>query len=233
MARCVECGSEFFAKHRGHVLCSDRCAHRRWVARGRRPAELEFAACDFCSALFVRANPKRRYCREKCRDDASGRRQWQRGGRDKEAARRRCREWARRNRDKMRAREKEWARLHPDALRRRQHRRRARERGATGDWTPDEWAHLVASYGGTCAYCGRRTTLLTVDHRVPLFRGGANSIDNILPACSLCNKRKGYRDEEEFRAEIASERSSTSALSTSLRQSEGAGRRDVESGGRP
>lgn len=231
MAWCAECGTAFSSKHRGHVLCADRCAHMRWVARGRRPADLVFAVCDYCSALFVRANPKRRYCREKCRDDASGRRQWQRGGRDKEAARRRAREWARRNRNKMRAREKEWARLHPDALRRRQHRRRARERGATGDWTPAEWAHLVASYGGTCAYCGRKAPL-TVDHRVPLFRGGANSIDNILPACSPCNKRKGYRDEAEFRAEVVHEGSSI-RLSTSLRQSERAGRRDVRTGGRP
>jgi 5-methylcytosine-specific restriction endonuclease McrA len=47
---------------------------------------------------------------------------------------------------------------------------------------------------------------LQVDHRTPLARGGANMIDNILPACSRCNLKKRLMTEAEFRARLASER---------------------------
>lgn len=55
----------------------------------------------------------------------------------------------------------------------------------------------------TCQYCGRpRSELrgrefLTRDHVVPLSRGGQNTWDNVLTACSPCNNRKGNRLPEE------------------------------------
>jgi len=45
-----------------------------------------------------------------------------------------------------------------------------------------------------------------VDHRIPLARGGDNTIANILPACGRCNRRKHLMTEEEFRARLAAER---------------------------
>ncbi len=55
----------------------------------------------------------------------------------------------------------------------------------------------------TCQYCGRpRAELrgrefLTRDHVIPLSRGGENTWDNVLTACSPCNNRKGNRLPEE------------------------------------
>lgn len=55
----------------------------------------------------------------------------------------------------------------------------------------------------TCQYCGRRRSelrgreFLTRDHVVPLSRGGKNTWDNVLTACSPCNNRKGNRLPEE------------------------------------
>ena len=55
----------------------------------------------------------------------------------------------------------------------------------------------------TCQYCGRpRAALrgrefLTRDHVIPLSRGGENTWDNVLTACSPCNNRKGNRLPEE------------------------------------
>lgn len=92
-------------------------------------------------------------------------------------------------------------------------------RGAAGNYTADEWNALVDRYDHRCAYCGCEARL-TVDHRVSLFKGGANSIGNILPACLPCNKRKAYRDEAEFRAEIAKD---GCWCSTGLRQSDARG----------
>ena len=47
---------------------------------------------------------------------------------------------------------------------------------------------------------------LEQDHRVPLDRGGMNWIENILPACRVCNARKHLMTEDEFRARLATER---------------------------
>jgi 5-methylcytosine-specific restriction endonuclease McrA len=58
---------------------------------------------------------------------------------------------------------------------------------------------LFARDNYSCVYCGRhRSTLrgrqfLTRDHVVPTSRGGTNSWDNVVTACSPCNNRKGNR----------------------------------------
>ena len=43
----------------------------------------------------------------------------------------------------------------------------------------------------TCQYCGRQTTLLTVDHVVPRHAGGAHTWNNLVAACPPCNRLKG------------------------------------------
>ncbi len=80
-----------------------------------------------------------------------------------------------------------------------------KRRAAVGTFSLDEWLDLLAKYEGKCAYCGS-TDHIEVDHRTPLCRGGANTIENILPACRHCNRRKHRRTEEEFRTLLAEER---------------------------
>lgn len=45
---------------------------------------------------------------------------------------------------------------------------------------------------GTCYYCGRQHSPkeLTMDHIVPLGRGGRSVKGNVVPACKECNNRK-------------------------------------------
>ena len=45
---------------------------------------------------------------------------------------------------------------------------------------------------GRCHYCGRKFSYkqLTMDHLVPLARGGRSTKDNLVPACKDCNTRK-------------------------------------------
>jgi 5-methylcytosine-specific restriction endonuclease McrA len=51
-----------------------------------------------------------------------------------------------------------------------------------------------------CQYCNCSGTLLnlTLDHLVPLARGGKTTWDNIVTACKSCNLRKGARTIEEL-----------------------------------
>ncbi len=58
---------------------------------------------------------------------------------------------------------------------------------------------LFARDGYACCYCGRQKSdlhkreFLTRDHILPISRGGGNSWDNVVTACSTCNHRKGNR----------------------------------------
>lgn len=71
-------------------------------------------------------------------------------------------------------------------------------------FTLRQWLTLLDAHHGRCGYCGS-TERIEADHRIPLCRGGTNSIDNILPACISCNRRKHSKTEEEFRALLAKE----------------------------
>ena len=54
------------------------------------------------------------------------------------------------------------------------------------------WKNRVAK--GICHYCGGSfpPTELTMDHLVPIIRGGTSSRGNVVPACKECNNRKKY-----------------------------------------
>lgn len=62
---------------------------------------------------------------------------------------------------------------------------------------------LFARDAYRCQYCGRHRTqlrgrqFLTRDHVLPISRGGDNTWDNVVTACSPCNNRKGSRTPEE------------------------------------
>ncbi len=47
---------------------------------------------------------------------------------------------------------------------------------------------------GQCYYCGRKIAPkeLTMDHLVPLIRGGKSTKSNLVPSCKECNSRKKY-----------------------------------------
>ncbi len=47
---------------------------------------------------------------------------------------------------------------------------------------------------GRCGYCERPTAPrdLTMDHRIPLVRGGRSIRANLVPACKACNNAKKH-----------------------------------------
>jgi 5-methylcytosine-specific restriction protein A len=64
-------------------------------------------------------------------------------------------------------------------------RRKARELRQS-QW----WKRRLAK--GLCHYCGRAVAPaeLTMDHIVPIARGGRSTKGNVVPACKECNNRK-------------------------------------------
>jgi 5-methylcytosine-specific restriction endonuclease McrA len=70
--------------------------------------------------------------------------------------------------------------------------RRARVLQAEGSFTSKEWKKLCKYYQYTCLCCRKcePEIKLTVDHVIPLSRGGSNSIENLQPLCQSCNSSK-------------------------------------------
>ncbi|MBW2521824.1 MAG: HNH endonuclease [Deltaproteobacteria bacterium] len=52
------------------------------------------------------------------------------------------------------------------------------------------WLQKIAA--GVCYYCGTvyEQKDLTMDHIIPLARGGRSTKDNLVPCCKDCNSRK-------------------------------------------
>jgi len=52
------------------------------------------------------------------------------------------------------------------------------------------WQQKTSS--GTCWYCGQKVGYhnLTMDHVIPLARGGRSTKDNLVPSCKECNTKK-------------------------------------------
>jgi 5-methylcytosine-specific restriction endonuclease McrA len=53
-------------------------------------------------------------------------------------------------------------------------------------------------FGGTCAYCGVKARVLTLDHIVPKCKGGRDVRSNLVAVCPRCNKSKKSREIWEW-----------------------------------
>lgn len=99
-------------------------------------------------------------------------------------------EWKIANAEWVRERDRQWRLNNPHKKRETKHRRRVRLAAVGGPGVSDrDWCRLLRRYGSRCAYCGSSGSL-TMDHIVPIARGGWHSIGNVLPACKSCNSSK-------------------------------------------
>lgn len=55
-------------------------------------------------------------------------------------------------------------------------------------------------YNGKCAICGKGIAIeeMTIDHIIPLSKGGDGSFSNMQCTCDSCNLMKHYLTNEEF-----------------------------------
>lgn len=124
-----------------------------------------------------------------------------------ERARRYSRKWYHEHKEYALAKNLEGRRRNPSANIARVNRRRARIKSVGGSYTASEWQAMCNWFGGVCLYCGL-TCSLTVDHVIPILKGGSNSIENLQPLCIKCNQRKrietiDYRDPDQLAAFLA------------------------------
>ena len=113
------------------------------------------------------------------------------------------RERAHRDTERNRQRQRLWREANPEKNRANTQRYRASKRGAQSyTITEKDIRRIESRQRGGCVYCrerfgaGRRAT---IEHVLPLSRGGAHGIGNIALACIPCNCAKKDRTVMEWR----------------------------------
>jgi 5-methylcytosine-specific restriction endonuclease McrA len=185
---------DWYQRNRSEALARNKERRRALYAENPEPIRVRNRA-------WYQRNKEQRheyYLRRKAAEPADRRRQ-----RERERTRRRYLSapaaWL--------ARQKEWRQRNPEKARayvRSSHSKR-RDASKGDSFSTAQWLALLAYHGGRCAYCGSDIRI-EIDHRVPLIRGGTITIENILPACRSCNRRKNRKTEDEFRAMLQRER---------------------------
>lgn len=106
---------------------------------------------------------------------------------NKEKMREYHRQYRLNNPDKTKAAMAKWAKTHPNQPRASAAKRRV-QKLANGvfEISPKEISKIYAS---NCFYCGNFGKM-TMDHVIPVSRGGTHSIGNLVPACQSCNFSK-------------------------------------------
>ncbi len=83
------------------------------------------------------------------------------------------------------------------------------ERGKARELRKTRWWQQKTA-PGHCHYCGKKVAYseITMDHLVPLARGGRSTKDNLVPCCKDCNNLKKSMlplEWEEYLASTAKE----------------------------
>jgi 5-methylcytosine-specific restriction endonuclease McrA len=108
------------------------------------------------------------------------------------------------NREKLRLRQEAWRAANPDYMRdwekrnaalisENNYRRRVRIAEAKSGVaiSQRDWDRMIRRFSNRCAYCDCSLDgCFTIDHVVPVSRGGRHSIGNLVPACKSCNSSK-------------------------------------------
>jgi len=106
---------------------------------------------------------------------------------NKEKMREYYRQYRLANPEKTKAAMSKWAKNNPAQPRESAAKRRA-QKANNGVFTISK-KEIVKLYASACYYCGSHNKM-TMDHVIPISRGGTHGIGNLVPACQSCNFSK-------------------------------------------
>lgn len=188
---CPGCGRDISAEYAKKVYCSNACL--RWVASGNTELRVLNTHCQRCEKEFDRLRAGKKYCSETCKKMAGNLRNGPSHA-----------ERYQRERDRRLAYAVDYSKAHPEVGQAAKRRRRAAvEVNGLYRFTGDDWKRCLNRFGGECVYCGAKERL-SMDHVVPVTRGGSHGVGNIVPACVSCNASKGnsFLMEWKFRRQL-------------------------------
>ena len=212
--RCIECHKEHYKEyHRKRYWAnpeksrewdrkrywSDPEKHRTrdriryWSNRVRRSADIE----------NIRAQDRER-CKERysAKAEMYRKRDRARYAANPSKVKERVRSYYAANSEKVNAKNKAWQKANPNHQRLYRHRRRARKLNQAGHVSPNIEQTLLVEQANRCNGCHRIFNVElkhTVDHIIPLSRGGIDEDTNLQLLCKSCNSSKLDRTFLEWR----------------------------------
>lgn len=183
---CPGCGVDLSDRNGQVKYCSNAC--RRWVANGNTTLRTPATQCSVCSSPMEGKMATAVYCGMKCKNAAAEKRRV----RDD-----RARYLAERDRRISYALKYAKENRHVGQAAKRKRRALMAEAGVF-EVSGKQWQRLIHRYGGCCFYCGVKAPM-TMEHVLPVVRGGTHSIGNLVPACARCNSSKRHRTIMEWR----------------------------------
>lgn len=153
--------------------------------------------CRICRELFSRTNNAQKFCGKSCRLVII--RKQQRAYFKKSYPFRKqiliakYNKWLENpvNRRRHNLRTAAWKKRNKDKVCLYSHRRRVLIRVA-GEYNIEDWRNIKRAFSFKCAICKKKKKL-TVDHIIPVSKGGSNVRENIQPLCLSCNASKGNK----------------------------------------
>lgn len=97
-----------------------------------------------------------------------------------------------RNAEKVRASKRAYEAMFPERVAMAKAQNKAHRRDAPGEVTGRQWREILFFYGHACGLCKtpEAEKPLTVDHFMPIAKGGTHEWTNVWPLCLPCNMRK-------------------------------------------
>lgn len=184
---CPGCGGMMENPHPNRKYCSQACSN--WVRAGHLDLRETRTECLRCGKKFDRLRAGKKYCGKTCKSEAAHERA------DGHYSRRYVRE-----RERRLQAAKKYAQEHPEVGQAAKRRRKALlAKNGVHRFSGADWKRCLDRHGHRCVYCGA-SGQLTMDHVVPVTRGGTHGAGNIVPACNRCNASKGNSLLVEWRA---------------------------------
>lgn len=179
---CCACGVDISHLSIQAKTCSKICGWWSHTYPGVLRTTSEGRQCEGCSATISGRRADAQFCSRDCKNRAKSK------------------VYREQNRYPL----AEYLARNPGKRREYKNRYRARKYGNDGyvEVTEQEWQRIVRQYRGCCAYCGIRPDELTVDHVVPVSKGGRHAPANLVPACRECNSTKNSRFLIAWKLEI-------------------------------
>jgi 5-methylcytosine-specific restriction endonuclease McrA len=128
--------------------------------------------------------------------------------RDREKNIKRATDWNRNNKERRKEIKDKWIKNNRDKVnflkRQYMYRRKQTIRGLKVTYSYpsiSEIADLYKKHLDLCVYCNLNKAT-TIDHVIPLSRGGTTELSNLLPACVSCNSSKRDKLLHEWKPEL-------------------------------
>lgn len=180
MKSCSKC-SESKPLHEFHRHARNKCGYRE--------------TCKVCRSIEARewaaANPEIKSMRGKLYYKNN-----------KDSVLRKNRAWYADNKDHHARLSANWRRENPEAIRASDIANKARRANAKGKITGSDIAFLRKSQRNICITCRSYLKKYSVDHIIPLSKGGTNERNNLQILCPSCNSRKHDKDPVSFMQEV-------------------------------